>query len=252
MGFISSVIGAMAGLGGGTIIKPVLDFAGHYDLETIGILSASTVMAMSTMSLVLMKTTEEKVDFKVSLLIAAGSIIGGLIGKGVFNFYVVNLESADMIGIIQSGLLALLLIIIYVYFKLDRFVTSYKITNKVIIFSTGLLLGLLSAFLGIGGGPLNVAILALLFSMTGREAVINSTFIIFFSQFASLVLVTFTTSFQGIDLTMLPYMIIGGIAGGCAGNILLFRLSSKAIRSIFSLTILVIVLVNIYNLVKGV
>lgn len=124
---------------------------------------------------------EKKIDFKISLLLAAGSITGGPIGKGIFNFHVVNLGLADMIGTIQSRLLAFLLIIIYVYFKWNRFVPSYKIANKAIIFSNRLLLGLLSAFLGIGGGPLNVAILVLFFSMTGREIVINSICIIVFS-----------------------------------------------------------------------
>ncbi|WP_275669472.1 sulfite exporter TauE/SafE family protein [Oceanobacillus profundus] len=251
MGFISSVIGAMAGLGGGIIIKPVLDFVGHYDLETIGVLSASTVMAMSTVTLLRIKTTKVKIDFKISLLIAVGSIVGGLIGKGVFNFYVVNLKLADIVGAIQSGLLAFLLIIIYASFKWSSHVPNYLIANKAIIFSTGLILGLLSAFLGIGGGPLNVAVLVLLFSMTGRKVVINSTFIIFFSQLASLLVVAFTTRYQGMDLSMLPFMIIGGVAGGLIGNILLFKVSSKAIWGVFNFTILIIVLVNIYNLVKG-
>lgn len=47
-------------------------------------------------------------------------------------------------------------------------------------------------------------------------------------------------------------MPIGGVAGGFIGDILLFRLSSNALRNVFGFTILIVVLVTIYNLVKRV
>lgn len=51
IGLIATLIGSLAGLGGGIIIKPMLDLLGHFDVATITILSAATVFAMSIVSL---------------------------------------------------------------------------------------------------------------------------------------------------------------------------------------------------------
>ena len=40
---LSTICGSIDGLGGGVIIKPVLDFLGDYNIETIGVLSACTI-----------------------------------------------------------------------------------------------------------------------------------------------------------------------------------------------------------------
>ena len=45
----------------------------------------------------------------------------------------------------------------------------------------------LSAFLGIGGGPINLAILSFCFSMDSKTAALNSLYIILFSQAASFI-----------------------------------------------------------------
>ncbi|HLQ75126.1 MAG TPA: sulfite exporter TauE/SafE family protein, partial [Alloiococcus sp.] len=51
VGLIATIFGALAGLGGGVIIKPVLDLLGDYDVGTISVLSAATVFSMSVVSL---------------------------------------------------------------------------------------------------------------------------------------------------------------------------------------------------------
>ncbi|GGC84297.1 hypothetical protein GCM10007216_13690 [Thalassobacillus devorans] len=247
IGFISSLVGAMAGLGGGVIIKPVLDFAGHYDLATIGVLSAATVFAMSSVSLIKSGNLEVSVNVKVSSLIAVGSIAGGLIGKWVFNYFVVSLDVDSIIGVVQSIILALILMLILIYFRWSHFFKSYVLKNSLAILLAGLGLGFLSAFLGIGGGPLNVAVLALLFSMNGKEAVINSTFIIFFSQLSALFLVAFTSGYTDLDLSMLGYMIAGGVIGGFIGSSLLYRISEKVVSIVFTVTVFIVMVINIYN-----
>ena len=42
VGIIATTIGAISGIGGGVIIKPVLDTLGNYDISTISILSSFT------------------------------------------------------------------------------------------------------------------------------------------------------------------------------------------------------------------
>ncbi|MCH1969832.1 hypothetical protein [Romboutsia hominis] len=51
VGIIATTIGAISGIGGGVIIKPVLDTLGNYDISTISILSSFTVFSMSIVAL---------------------------------------------------------------------------------------------------------------------------------------------------------------------------------------------------------
>lgn len=45
--FLASIAGAICGIGGGVIIKPVLDVVGLDNVTTISFLSGCTVLAMS-------------------------------------------------------------------------------------------------------------------------------------------------------------------------------------------------------------
>lgn len=250
IGLIASTFGAIAGLGGGVIIKPVLDFFGHYDLATIGILSSSTVLSMATVSLIQSKKLNIKINKVISSIIAFGSIIGGLLGKGIFNYLTHHLNISEAVAIFQSSLLALLMVAILL---LTKYVNRhYVIKQKVVIFSVGLILGLLSAFLGIGGGPLNVVVLRLLFSMSPKESSFNSIFIIFFSQLSSLLLTSIGTGFSEFDLSMLLYIISGGVLGGWIGANLTRFITNQQVQKIFSIAIFIMLFINIYNVIHAV
>ncbi|WP_208586083.1 sulfite exporter TauE/SafE family protein [Gracilibacillus suaedae] len=251
VGLFASTLGAVAGLGGGVIIKPTLDLLGHFDLATIGILSAATVLSMASVSLMkCRKNKAMKVDRTTSSIIAVGSIIGGGSGKALFNLLTISLNIPTITAIIQSTVLASLLLLIYIYFKKKHKLNTFVLENKLIILGVGFTLGLLSAFLGIGGGPINVAILSLFFSMNTKNAGINSIFIIFFSQLAALVLIACTTGYGNSDLSMLYYMIPGGILGGIIGSTIVTRLSNRHVEKIFNISILFIIGMNVYNIVK--
>lgn len=48
--FAASVVGSICGIGGGVIIKPVLDAFGIMDVSTLSFLSGCTVLSMTTYS----------------------------------------------------------------------------------------------------------------------------------------------------------------------------------------------------------
>ena len=77
----STTLGALTGMGGGVIIKPVLDMIGSYDVETIGVLSSCTVLAMSVVSVGRHMIQRTRIDFSTALPLAFGSVIGGLLGQ---------------------------------------------------------------------------------------------------------------------------------------------------------------------------
>ena len=80
--FFASIIGAICGIGGGVIIKPVLDAFGVMDVATISFLSGCTVLSMTTYSVIKSKLSgNSNIDQKTGLPLALGAAVGGLLGK---------------------------------------------------------------------------------------------------------------------------------------------------------------------------
>lgn len=250
IGLLATFFGSMAGLSGGVIIKPVLDFFGHYDLASIGVLSSVTVLAMSSVSLLSSKRHRHEIEKKQSLLIALGSIVGGTVGKSIFNSFLANENIVEVVGIIQSSMLIGILLLIFFFIKFRHRFKTFAIKNEFVIILVGLILGMTASFLGIGGGPLNVAILGWLFSMDTKRAALNSIFIIFFAQLSSVLVVLFTTNVSDYNLTMLPFMVLGGVSGGLLGSRVRIWLSVKQVELIFNTLMITIILINIFNMIS--
>ena len=118
---------------------------------------------------------------------------------------------------------------------------------------TGLMLGLMSAFLGIGGGPINTTFLVLLFSFTLKESAVYSVAIIFFSQLSQLVTIFINNQFEPYK-EYFPIVLLGmavSVIGGIIGSKLNKKLSNKVITVIFSVVLSLVAVINVYNAVTG-
>ena len=242
----STTIGATSGLGGGVIIKPVLDALGQYDIITIGIISSFTVLSMAVVSTVKQYVGGIRFEGKKTAFISLGSILGGISGKIAFSLISNSIIRAEMITAIQSIILAFLLILVLIYL-LKKNIQSFHIHNKAVIFASGFFLGIIASFLGVGGGPFNVVLLALLFSMDSKSAAVHSVLIILFSQTAKLLTIAFDTGFSQYDLFILYYMIPGGIVGGFIGSSMNKHLKGELIEILFKIIVSLIILLNLYN-----
>lgn len=248
---LSTICGSMAGLGGGVIIKPVLDFLGDYNIETIGVLSACTIFSMALVSVIKQLSYKSKIDIKNTGLLGIGSVIGGLLGQKLLTF-ILKIVQGRIVSLVQSGILALLLIFVYIYMNNKEKFKSYKIDNFILSTIIGIFLGLIAAFLGIGGGPINVAFLTILFSMEAKNAARDSVLIILFSQASKLLTIAFGTGFSGYDLSMLPYMIFGGVLGGFIGAKFNRIFSNEIILRVFNTITILIIGLNIYNFITAI
>src|SRR5699024_714195 len=99
-------------------------------------------------------------------------------------------------------------------------------------------------------GPFNVAILALCFSMNAKESALNSIFIIFFSQLSALMLLMFITGFGSLDLSMLLYMLSGGVLGGFVVSKIANRIDGWLVEKIFEVGIILIIVISVLNVVN--
>ena len=101
--------------------------------------------------------------------------------------------------------------------------------------------------LGIGGGPINVSLLVLMFSFPIKEATVYSICTIFFSQLAKLVSIGLTTGFAVFDLSMLLYIVPAAIIGGFLGAHLSGIISANKVTTVFQSVIILVILINLYN-----
>ena len=84
--FLASTAGAIRGIGGGVVIKPVLDLAQMGDASTINFLSGCTVFSMSLYSVCMsLRSSDSEVDMSTGGPLALGAAIGGIIGKELFS-----------------------------------------------------------------------------------------------------------------------------------------------------------------------
>ena len=242
----AALVGSAAGMGGGVIIKPLMDLAGDYSVNETVIFSSITVFSMAIFSTIKQFDHGFAVTRKITG-ITIGAVLGGVLGSLMF----AGLKKfAHMEGItaIQSIILFLLLMICLVYERLPhRHLSSMAVQGLV-----GALLGIFSAFLGIGGGPINVAVMCVLFNFSLRESARVSVFIILFSQAAGLITKLFDGSFRGVtDYHILIFMIPAGIIGGILGAQLNHHLPSKGMMFIYKLTIILAMVVCAFNFIRS-
>jgi len=245
--FSASVLGAISGIGGGVIIKPVLDGIGSFDVAAISFLSGNTVLAMTIVTLIRNRKSEICLNRRISSLLALGGIAGGLGGKYLFDILRSSFHNAEKIGALQSVLLALLTLGVLVFTVMKSRIRSHNYRNALFCLMAGVFLGSIASFLGIGGGPINLAVLYILFSMDSKTAALNSIFIIFFSQAANLIFTLVSGSLPAFPPRVLILMVSGGISGGLLGSHFTGRMTNRHVDSLFSTVLIIIIGVCIYN-----
>lgn len=245
---IATTIGAISGVGGGVIIKPVMDAVSGLAVSQISFLSGCTVLAMCIVSLLRSRGSETRIEPKTSTLMAFGGALGGLLGKSWFEWVKTASGNEPLVGVVQSILMIMLTASVLLYVLNKCKIHTLRLHHPLICVIVGILLGILSSFLGIGGGPINLVVLYYFFSMDSKTAALNSLYIIFFSQTASLASSVVKGNIPTIDPVMLAAMVIGGIAGGLIGSKLSRKLDNAAVDRVFRSLLIVIILISCYNL----
>lgn len=244
----ATTLGAIAGIGGGVIIKPVLDALGGLSVASIGFLSGCTVLAMSVVSLLRSRGGDVKVDPKKGTMLAVGGAVGGVAGKYLFDMVKSGFDSDGLVGSIQSVLMIILTLGVLVYVLQKEHIRTYQVENPVACCSIGLILGILSSFLGIGGGPINLAVLYFCFSMDTKTAALNSIYIILFSQIASLISTIVMRNVPTFSPLVLVSMVTGGVLGGFIGRAFSKRMTNSQVDVLFRWMLILITGISCYNL----
>ena len=246
--FFASAIGSICGIGGGVLIKPVMDAFHIFPVATVSFLSGCIVLAMSIYSVAnSLRSDRYSIDTAKSGWLGLGAAAGGAAGKKIFDIISRCSTDPELVGAVQAAVLFVLTFATIVYTVNRTKIKSKTIKNPVNCCLIGMGLGATSAFLGIGGGPINLVALYYFFSMETKAAAQNSLYIIMISQLVSLAVTVFSGKVPDVPLLLLAGMLCCGIFGGMAGRKINKRINSKSVNRLFVCLLCIIMLVCCYN-----
>ena len=246
--FATSIIGGICGIGGGVIIKPVLDFWGVTSVASASFLSGCTVLSMSLYNVGRnLPTHSGGIELRTGTPLALGSAVGGLLGSRLFSLLQSRAFSDGIIGAGQSLCLLILVLGTLLYTMKKDSIRPHHVKNRLICVVIGLVLGSFSSFLGIGGGPFNLVVLHYFFAMETKQAAANSLYIILFSQIANLLSLGLTGPIPEYQFLALALMIFGSICGAVLGRHLSKGLGNQSVNRLFIRLLVVIIMICFYN-----
>lgn len=249
--FAACVLGKICGMGGGVIIKPVLDALGVASVASINFLSGCTVIGMSLWSVgKSFVKHDSQIDLKISTPLAIGAAIGGILGKSIYAAVAGLFPSPETAGGVQAALLLVATFGTLLYTIRKDKIRMLHVSNPLACAVIGFGLGMLGSFLGIGGGPFNMAVLYFFFAMPTKTAAQNSLYVILISQTTGLLKTILSGSLPEVIPLLLIGMVVFGVLGSEIGGRLNRRLSEEGTTRLFEGAMVLVMVICVYNILK--
>ncbi len=251
LALFATTIGSLTGMGGGVIIKPLMDVLGDYNVQTIGIVSSITVFSMALVSVAKQIKAKTIIPFKTAIPLGVGSVAGGFFGEKLLKLIVDLLSANSVVTVVQNCVLAFLILCVFIYMRNKSKINGKHLDGAFISLTIGVFLGLCSSFLGIGGGPINVALIIFLFSVNTKTATVCSLITILFAQISKLTTIALTTGFSEFDLSVVPVMVAGAILGGFIGAGFNKKCKEETVEKAFNGVQLLVLGITIFNIIRN-
>jgi hypothetical protein len=258
----AGLLGALTGLGGGSIMIPVLVAFGVPVKYAIAA-SMVTIIATScgsAASYVRERITNVKVAFYLEMFTITGAIVGATItsyiaprflyfffaGFLLTSFYGISghLREDFPSAVKQDRFSRWLELKGSYYDEAAKRQVDYKMTNASLGGLGMIVAGLAAGMLGIGAGAFKVSIQELLLKMPSKVSSTTSNFIIGMTALAG-ASVYFATGLLYVGLA--APMAVGTTLGAVAGGRILNRFPNRILRYMFLLIVLVLILQMIYK-----
>jgi len=263
LGFVVGVLSGMFGVGGGFLTTPLLIFYGIP--PTVAVASATTQITGASVSGAMVHMRRGGVDMKMAGVMTAGGFLGSIVGAALFRL----LQSSGQIDVVIGLLYVLILfsigflmlkdsLVTLGYLARDsgkppaprhnrwvaslplrwRFYTSGLYISPMAPFALGFLAGVLTVFLGIGGGFILVPAMIYLLGMPARVVIGTSLLMILAVSAATTMVHSLTT--RAVDIVLAGLLLVGGVVGAQYGAILTTRIKPDYLRLALSLIILLV------------
>lgn len=266
LGGLVGILSGMFGVGGGFLTTPLLIFYGIP--PTVAAASASTQVTGASISGVAAHMRRKGVDFRMGAILVAGGVVGAIIGTGLFQI----LQRWGQIDTVISVLYVLMLSSIGgLMFKESlqsvralragkplparkrrhhplvanlpfrwRFYRSGLYISPIAPFILGLLTGILTMLLGVGGGFIMVPAMLYLLGMGAQVVVGTSLFQILFVTIATTMVHAMTTG--AVDIVLAGLLLLGSVTGAQIGARFAQKVRPEYLRMALAIIVLLVAL----------
>ena len=262
LGGLVGVLSGMFGVGGGFLMTPLLFFIGIP--PAVAVATEANQIVASSFSGVLAHVKRRNVDFKMGGVLLVGGLIGAGVGVFIFN-YLKSLGQVDLLVklcyVVFLGIVGSLMFTeslrtlrkskqvlvskprkkrtwIHALPLKTRFQVSGLYISAIPPVLIGVLVGILAAIMGVGGGFIMVPAMIYLLGMPTKVVVGTSLFqIIFVTAFTTML---HATTNYTVDIVLAVLLLVGGVIGAQFGTMLGAKLKAEQLRILLSLMVLLV------------
>jgi len=261
LGGIVGILSGMFGVGGGFLMTPLLFFIGIP--PAVAVATEANQIVASSFSGVLAHFKRKTVDLRMGTVLLIGGLVGAALGVVVFNYlkaqgqvdllvklcYVIFLgvigglmfiESLNAIRKTSKGTVPKRKNHNWIHglpFKM-RFRVSGLYISVIPPIIVGVLVGILAAIMGVGGGFIMVPAMIYLLGMPTKVVVGTSLFqIIFVTAFTTMLHAT--TNFT-VDIVLAVLLLVGGVFGAQIGTRIGVKMKAEQLRILLAIMVLAV------------
>lgn len=262
IGGLVGVLSGLFGVGGGFLITPLLFFIGIP--PTVAVATGANQVVASSVSGVLAQFKRKAVDVPMGLVLLLGGLSGSALGVWLFNLlarmgqidlvvqlsYVVFLGSVGLL-MLQESLRAMRRarratkpvkrhqhIWVHNLPLKVKFRASGLYISVIPPILVGMVVGILAAIMGVGGGFIMVPAMIYLLGMPTKVVIGTSLFqIIFVAAFTTFM---HAITNQSVDVMLALMLIIGSVIGAQIGSQFGARLKAEQLRILLALLVLAV------------
>jgi uncharacterized membrane protein YfcA len=246
LGGLVGILSGMFGVGGGFLITPLLFFAGIP--PAVAVATSANQIVASSVSGLLAHIRRKTVDFWMGTVLMFGGLVGSGLGVIVFNYLkalgqvdlLVNLCYVGFLGVVGALMLIEDRKHIWVHnlpLKI-KFRVSGLYISVIPPILVGLLVGLLAAIMGVGGGFIMVPAMIYLLGMPTKVVIGTSLYqIIFVTAFTTML---HAVTNQTVDMVLAVLLLVGGVIGAQIGTRIGLRMKAEQLRILLALLVLAV------------
>ena len=261
LGGIVGILSGMFGVGGGFLMTPLLFVIGIP--PAVAVATEANQIVASSFSGVLAHFKRKTVDLRMGTVLLIGGLVGAALGVVVFNYlkaqgqvdllvklcYVIFLgvigglmfiESLNAIRKTSNGTVPKRKKHNWIHglpFKM-RFRVSGLYISVIPPIIVGVLVGILAAIMGVGGGFIMVPAMIYLLGMPTKVVVGTSLFqIIFVTAFTTMLHAT--TNFT-VDIVLAVLLLVGGVFGAQIGTRIGVKMKAEQLRILLAIMVLAV------------
>ncbi|CUH61676.1 permease [Thalassobacter stenotrophicus] len=263
LGGIVGVLSGMFGVGGGFLMTPLLFFIGIP--PAVAVATEANQIVASSFSGVLAHLKRQTVDLRMGGVLLVGGLVGAAVGVEVFTL-LREMGQVDLLVklcyVVFLGLIGGLMFIeslrairrsrapgttkvirkqrTWIHalpFKM-KFRTSGLYISVIPPLVVGVLVGILAAIMGVGGGFIMVPAMIYILGMPTKVVVGTSLFqIIFVTAFTTLL---HATTNYTVDMILAVLLLIGGVIGAQIGARIGVKLKAEQLRILLAIMVLAV------------